>query len=356
MAVFGAPVAHDNDPERAARAALAILAAMPALSREVGRSIGVHVGIAAGQVVASGSHLEYTVTGDSVNLASRLTDRASEGEILISDGVRRLLAEKFSLRPAGALDLHGIAEPVVAWHLSGLEDLAPLRERPFVGRRAELAQFESALRTCIDLGTGQMIHVRGDAGIGKTRLIDEFQSLASAAGFACHGVLVLDFGSGTRRDAIRSLCRALLDLGATSDVSAATAAVSRAIQQNLIADAHQVFLNDFLDLPQPPTLDVLYDAMDHATRYQGKRETLAELASNVSRRRPRLLVIEDLHWADRVTLEYLASLAGAAAGCPALLVTTSRLEGDPLDQSWRAATADTTVDNPGAGPAASERG
>ena len=182
---------------------------MPALSREVGRSIGVHVGIAAGQVVASGtgsaSHHEYTVTGDLANLASRLTDRASEGEILISDGVRRLLAERFSLRPAGALDLQGIAEPVVAWQLVGLEEIAPPREHPFVGRRAELAQFESTLRTCIDPSAGQVIHVRGDAGIGKTRAIEEFQRLASAAGFACHGALVLDFGSGTRRGAVRSL-------------------------------------------------------------------------------------------------------------------------------------------------------
>ncbi len=283
MAVFGAPVAHDNDPARAAHAALAIRDAMPALSRDVGRSIGVHVGIAAGQVVASGtgsaSHQEYTVTGDSVNLASRLTDRAPDGEILISDGVRLLLPEGFALRHGGALVLDGLAEPMVAWHLRGLDEAAPTGPRPFVGRRAEVAQFESVLRACIDAGAGQVIHVRGEAGIGKTRLLEEFQRLASIAGFACHGALVLDFGTGSRRDAVRSLVRSLLDLGAASDTAALAGAAASALEQDLIADARAVFLNDLLELPQPSPLDALYDGLDHATRYRGKRETLAELAT-----------------------------------------------------------------------------
>jgi class 3 adenylate cyclase len=96
MAVFGAPVAHGNDPERCVRAALDIGRRVPVLAAELGRSIGVHIGIASGEVMASGTgsarHLEYTVTGDSVNLASRLTDKAATGEILISDSVHRALA------------------------------------------------------------------------------------------------------------------------------------------------------------------------------------------------------------------------------------------------------------------------
>ena len=104
MAVFGAPVAHGNDAERAARAALAIQDAVPALGEELGRTIAVHIGVAAGQVVASRSgsaaHREYTVTGDSVNLASRLTDAAASGAILISDAVRRMLPPRFACREA----------------------------------------------------------------------------------------------------------------------------------------------------------------------------------------------------------------------------------------------------------------
>ena len=105
MAVFGAPVAHSNDSERAARAALEIQCQVSALADARGRPLGVHIGIASGPVVASGAgstrHREYTVTGKSVNLASRLTDAAQAGEVLISDAVHRALAERLACAEAG---------------------------------------------------------------------------------------------------------------------------------------------------------------------------------------------------------------------------------------------------------------
>ena len=201
MAVFGAPVAHGNDPERAARAALAIRDAMPDLGAEIGRPVAVHLGLASGQVVASGTgsetHRTYTVTGDSVNLASRLTDQAGSGEILISDAVRRLLSERFVCSPAGALEVKGLIEPVVAWNLGGVRDEAAPLGQAFVGRRTEIAQFDGALQACLDVGSGQAVHLRGEAGIGKTRLLEEWQRRAAARGFACHTGLVLDFGTAT---------------------------------------------------------------------------------------------------------------------------------------------------------------
>ncbi|HEX5794241.1 MAG TPA: adenylate/guanylate cyclase domain-containing protein, partial [Geminicoccaceae bacterium] len=215
MAVFGAPVAHGNDPERAARAALAIRDAVPALGQEIGREVSVHIGVASGQVVASGTgsdtHSEYTVTGDSVNLAARLTDRAQSGEILVSDAVRRQLPARFSCAEAGALEVKGLARPVLAWRLAGLSEGLRAHGRPFVGRRAELAQFQGMLRACRESGAGQTIYLRGEAGIGKTRLVEEFRRQAEDQGFAFHLGLVLDFGAGTGRDAIRALVRSLLD-------------------------------------------------------------------------------------------------------------------------------------------------
>ena len=105
MAVFGAPVAHADDPERAVRAALDIHAAVSRLGNDLGRDLSAHVGIASGQVVASGTgsetHREYTVTGDSVNLASRLQDRAQAGETLISEALYRTVARSRRLRPSG---------------------------------------------------------------------------------------------------------------------------------------------------------------------------------------------------------------------------------------------------------------
>jgi class 3 adenylate cyclase len=141
MAVFGAPRAHGNDPERAIRAALEIRAALPGLSQEFGREIRAHTGIASGQVVASGGagHRSYSITGDSVNLASRLTDAAEPGAILIADSVRAALAERLECAPVGALAVKGSAKPVTAWRLDRLRAPAGAAARPFVGRRTELA-------------------------------------------------------------------------------------------------------------------------------------------------------------------------------------------------------------------------
>ena len=96
-----------------------------------------------------------------------------------------------------------------------------------------------------------------------------------------------------------------------------------------------MFLHDLLDLPQPTDLRALYDAMDSATRSRGARETVAALVRQASTLAPLLLAIEDVHWADPATLDHLASLADAAAACRAILVMTSRIEGDPLDHAWR---------------------
>src|SRR6476619_6873525 len=336
MAIFGAPIAHGNDAERAIRAALAIRDAIPELSARLGRPLGVHIGVAGGQVVASGignvSHREYTVTGDTVNLASRLTDAAVAGEILISERVRRALADRLDCLEAGSLMMKGFAEPVRAWRLRGLWP-TPVGERPpFVGRQSELRVFMAALSACRESGRGQAIYIRGEAGIGKTRLVEEFQHASRQAGFACHTGLVLDFGAG--RDAVRTLVRSLLGLD-----KAVQAVAERAPAEGLVTPDDAVFRNDLLDLPQPPELRTLYDAMDNAERNQGKRRTVAGLTERASRVAPRLLVIEDVHWADRLTLAHLANLAAMVAEFPALLVMTSRIEGVPLDPEWRSRVA-----------------
>jgi class 3 adenylate cyclase/tetratricopeptide (TPR) repeat protein len=339
MAVFGAPIAHGNDPERAVRAALEIQELMPGLAHELGRPIGAHIGVASGQVVASrtgsASRQEYTVTGDSVVLASRLTDRAASGETLISEAVHRALRDRLECAAVGELAVKGLAKPVRAWQLLGYRESARLGRQLFVGRNSELHQFEAALARCCGSGHGQAVYVRGEAGIGKTRLVEEFQHLAAKQGFACHCGLVLDFGTGTGQDAIRSVVRSLLGASSTRDPAFVEAAAKRAVSDGLIASERRVFLNDLLDMPQPMELRALYDAMDNSTRNSGKRATVAELVARASNQLPLLLVVEDLHWADRLTLDHLASLTEAVTECPALLVMTSRIEGDPLDNAWR---------------------
>jgi class 3 adenylate cyclase len=215
MAVFGAPVAHSDDPQRAVRTALEIHRAMGSTGDEAGRPLQAHIGIASGQVVASNTgsdaHREYTVTGIAVNLASRLQDMAGPGETYVSDAVQRAIAEIATSEAKGAVEIKGLDQPVQVWRVQKLlEETLRSGRRPFVGRRSELAQFGGVLSACCETGSGQTVFVRGEAGIGKTRLVEEFQRLAEQQGFACYKSFVLDFGVGKGQDAICTLVRSLL--------------------------------------------------------------------------------------------------------------------------------------------------
>jgi class 3 adenylate cyclase/tetratricopeptide (TPR) repeat protein len=346
MGVFGAPVAHGNDAERAVRAALAIRASMPKLSAEVGRTIEVHIGVAGGRVVActtgSAAHRQYTVTGDSVNLAARLADVALPGEILISDAVHRILADRLDCSSSEGLEVKGFAQLVYAWRLINLRIAEPER-RPFVGRRIEMRQLEAALAAVHETRCGQVIYLRGEAGIGKTRLVEEFRHRARQAGFACYTGLVLDFGTGTGRDAIRALVRNLLGLSIASEGKALLSAAQEALDAGLVAAESAVFLNDLLDLPQSTEMRSLYDAMDQTTRDRGKRATVSDLVRRSSARQPLMLILEDLHWADASTLGHAAALTVTAGECPVVLVMTARIEGDPLNHAWRAEARNTPL-------------
>src|SRR5690348_5078476 len=170
MAVFGAPVAHGNDTERAVRAALAIRATMANEATSTSRMLKIHVGIATGEVSASGTgsdiHREYTVTGETVNLAARLTDEAGAGEILVSDGVLRALGSKLQCDDVGELVVKGFAAPVRAFRLGAYDADADTTLGPLVGRDRELQQFTALLAACRGGSEGCCLYVRGEAGIG----------------------------------------------------------------------------------------------------------------------------------------------------------------------------------------------
>jgi hypothetical protein len=303
MGVFGAPVAHGNDAERAVRAALDIHAAVGELEADLGRPLRVHIGVASGEVVASRTggtrQRAYTVTGETVNLAARLTDMAEPGATLASQAVHRALADRLDAVPLGEVAVEGLDRSVRVWRVHRLLPHLPATSRPFVGRRTELGQFRGMVDACRKGGTGLAVHVRGEAGIGKTRLVEEFRRLAAERGFACHSGLVLDFGAGKGQDPVRAIVRGLLGVMDGNGEEQRRAAAERAVAEGLVVPDRRVFLNDLLDLldlPQPLELRALYDAMDNAVRNRGKRETVAALVRAASATAPRLLVVEDVHW------------------------------------------------------------
>jgi class 3 adenylate cyclase/tetratricopeptide (TPR) repeat protein len=334
MALFGAPVAHGDDSERAVRAALDIHKAVAELGPS-GQAQSVHIGIAAGEVIAGGFTHGYTVLGESVNLASRLVGLAGPGETVISDALRQALGPRVVATALPPRAVKGIDGPVRAWRVMGL---APVTSHatPFVGRVHDRHLLSGMIAATRVSGRGRMILLRGEAGIGKSRLTEETAAQAISEGFAVHSAFVLDFGAGKGQDAVPALTRSLLGIGPDSDANAREAAIEMAAARGLIEAEERAPLEEILDLPSAGERQLIYAAMDNATRLARKQALLAALARRAAAQSPLLIVIEDLHWAEPAMLGYVAALAEATAHQPILLLVSTRPEGDPLDRHWRA--------------------
>ena len=343
---FGYPHAHDNDAERSIRVALAVIHRVGTLATH-GVKLDVRVGIAtgpviAGEIIGTAEKPEKSAIGQTPNLAARLQALAEPNTIVVAHNTRALTGLLFECRDLGHHELKGFAGEIRAWQVLGLSnvekrfDATRVGTGPLAGRRLELGQLSAILSSCNESGRGRAVHIRGEAGIGKSRLLEEVLSIARQTGFSCHVGQVLDFGSGAGRDAIRCVARDILRLTPNSPDEDVVAAVKAARSCGLLVAEDAVFLNDILDVSQPPELRTVFDAMDASTRSSGNRRTMANLASRASGIQPRVLAVEDVHWADRATLSHLAELAATVSGCPAVLVMTSRPDQDLLDLAWRA--------------------
>ncbi len=338
MALFGAPVAHGNDAERAVRAALEIHASLPALNSGSAIPLAAHIGVATGEVVASSvgsrSHRGYTVTGEAANLAARLLARAASGETLVSDSVYRATSHAIAYASVGSLMIKGLDRAVDAWKPTGTS-IATTDTQALVGRRSELAQFRAVLDACVEGPSGAVILIRGEAGIGKTRLMDELQSAAVASGLARYSGFVLDFGTERGHGAVRTVVAGLIGLRAQATSDVVESAIETAVRELRLPPDGALYLRDLLEVPQPEATRGVYEAMDAAARTQGKERIVSELVKASADRQPLLITVEDIHWADAETLSLLAAITRATAASRSVLAMTTRLEGDPLDAHWR---------------------
>ncbi|HEX3064181.1 MAG TPA: adenylate/guanylate cyclase domain-containing protein [Dongiaceae bacterium] len=346
MALFGAPVAHGDDALRAVRSALDIQLAVPELKGPSGEPLAAHVGIANGEVVAGGIGRGYTVLGDAVNLAARLVELAKSGETVISDALHRQLQGQVRASALMPANLKGIAGPVTGWRVEGLaSERGPAT--PFVGRDADLSMLGGLLQACRGSRRGRIVVLRGEAGIGKSRLTDEIARLARTRDFVTHRTLILDFGTGKGQDAMRLLTRSLLMIAPGSDKQQRKAAADQALAIGWIAPGERPSLDDLLDIPSESEERTLYQAMDESTRQVRRRGLLTGLVQRLAADRPLFVTVEDAHWADAVLLDDLAALGAITTEAALVLAITTRPEGDPLDRSWRAkigAAAVSTID------------
>jgi class 3 adenylate cyclase/tetratricopeptide (TPR) repeat protein len=338
MALFGAPLAHGDDALRAVRAALEIQSAVSRSFSAGTDPLSVHVGLALGEVVASsvGSdhHRGYTVTGEAANVAARLLDRAGAGETFASDEIYRATSHAADYETVGRHSLKGIDDPVQIWRLAGLKRLVP-GASPLVGRRAEIAQCRAVLAAVGESSSGAVVAVRGEPGIGKTRFVEEMQSVAAGLGFEHHVGWVLDFGTERGHSAVRTIVVSLLGLAGDAPLADFETAISASRRANEASD-DALYLRDLLELPQREEDRPFYEGIDRAARARAKERVVADLIEERARKRPLLLTVEDIHWADADTLSLIQAIARATALSRTALIMTTRIGNDPLDAGWRA--------------------
>lgn len=343
MAVFGAPVAHDDDPERALRAALAMHDRVDDLGRKwmprLGRPLALHIGINTGPVVAGhlGSHQDaaYAVTGDTVNTAARLQSAAGPGQTLASHSTVLLAQHAFEFEAAGELVLKGKAQPMTAYRVRaalgrpraarGLHDHG--LAMPFVGREAELGSLGAAFERML-AGQSQHVSIVGDAGTGKSRLLAAFLAQLGSQGRLCE-VLVRSAAcsslGGSALGVPAALLRDAYDITPDDAAGAARRKVALGVASLGIGDEDARQLVALLSVVLG--LEADRSALRHLDPEQIQRQIFSALFAVVERRLRRsalLYIVEDLHWADAASLELLRFLLDRLAGRRFMLLTTSR--------------------------------
>ena len=324
MGVFGVPVARDEDIANAARAALAIQNGMAALSEASGRGLQAHVGLAAGEAIVGGmTGAPHNVIGASVNLAARVTGAAQPGEVLVSDSLARQLSTQFRLEDRGSFAAKGFSEPVHVWRLvAEAKDGRPAY--PFVGRKAELNQIEVILSRSVASRAGVLMHIRGEPGIGKSRLAERAVEVAREAGFTSIIARALDFGVGHTRHPLRILSSALLGLEADVSVPSRSAAVAKALPELGLDPAGEPLLLELTDVELPSEQRALVEAMSDARRRALRNDVVRALVLRRARSESLLLVVEDVHWADDELTAAILRLLDIAEDHPLAVLTTSR--------------------------------
>jgi class 3 adenylate cyclase len=331
MVYFGYPFAREDDPERAIRAALETSKAVAGLDTPAPEPLRVRIGMATGLVVVgdladSGEAREEMVVGETPNLASRLTDLAAPGQVIVPESTRRIAGALFDYERLGAFGLKGFPDPVTAYRVlaessmeSRFEARASAGLSPIIGRDAELATLEAMWREAV-AGAGRLVTVRGEAGIGKSRLARAFterrrQERATVLKWYCASHL-----------ANRPLHPIVREIERTAGLPRESSPARRRERLDAAVAATPGLTKD--DMPLMAELLGLGDeaarALDPVTRSRRITDALLRRAIALTDHAPLLLVMEDAHWADTATQEFIALLMEKLSGRSALLVVTHR--------------------------------
>ncbi len=337
LVYFGHPVAHEDDAERAVRAAIEIVdqladritrppftADMPIAVR-----IGIHTGLVVIGEVGGGARHERLALGDTPNIAARLQGLAQPGRTVISEQTRRLVGGKFLLDDLGPQPIRGIRDPVRAWTVRGVREsssrfaaAARAGLSGFVGRKDEtdliVSRWERAAA-----GHGQVVILSGEAGIGKSRILAEVRSRLSRARTTTLGVQCSPYHIHSPYHPIAHAMAGMLGFRRLQSPQARLARLEKLAVRLLDRPALDVeLLASILSLDAAPR-----DAAGGLPAFRQKKESiraLVDLLAAAAARAPVLVLFEDAHWSDPTSLEVLDAVIARASTIPVLLVVTHR--------------------------------
>jgi ABC-type oligopeptide transport system substrate-binding subunit/class 3 adenylate cyclase len=342
LAFFGAPITHEDDPVRAVRAGLDIQVSIEEYARGLKGYVDnfqLRVGINTGTVVVgsvgSDMHMEYLAIGDAVNLAARLQSEARPGHVLISEGTAKLVRSAFDLADQAEIRVKGKAEPVTVLEVTdrkavpsprrGIEGLVA----PMVGRVEDLAALKAALAE-LTAGHGQIVAILGEAGIGKSRLVDEARLDPSLISLRWLEGRSLSYGGALPFWAITQLINNDLGLSDGDPEVRIKAALRKRLAGLFAGHAEEVFpyLAHLMGVKVDDEADRRLQSLDGETLKRQVLWSAAEYFQRIAAEQPTVLVLEDLHWADPSTLEALESLLALTDRSPLGLVLVARIERD----------------------------
>ena len=338
FALFGAPIAHEDHPQRALYAALRMQEEMRGYSDEVrlkhGIPLQMRVGINTGEVVVRSIrkddlHTDYVPVGHSTNLAARMEQMATPGSIVISEYTRKLTEGYFELKALGAAAIKGVEEPLNVYEVLGA---GPLRTRlqvsarrgltRFVGRHSELDQMSRALDQA-KAGHGQIVGVMGEPGLGKSRLFYEFK-LTSQSGCLVLEAFAVSHGKASPYLPLIELLKTYFQLEPTDDERSRKEKVGgKVLMLDRNLEDTLPYLFSLLGIEDQQSS---LQQMDAQIRRQRTFEALKKLFLRESLNQPLLLIFEDLHWLDTETQGFLDTLSESLASANLLLLVNYRPE------------------------------
>ena len=328
MALWGAPVAHEDDAERAVRAALDLVDIVPVLGREAGVELQVRVGVLTGEAaVVVGAEGQGMVTGDMVNTAARLQSVAPPGGVLVGAATRLAAESAIAFEPAGEQALKGKEAPVPAWRAvrvlaeRGGAHRPDVLEPPFVGRADELRFLKEQFHATGREGRARLISLVGQAGIGKTRLAWEMEKYLDGVveSVFWHRGRAPSYGEGVTFWALSEMIRARAGLAEGDDPETTRAAIGTMLAQHVPDAAERAWiaprLHALLGVGEPVT-------GGHEELFAAWRTFFERLAVQGTV----ALVVEDLQWSDDGMLDFLEHLLDWARTSPIFVLTLARPE------------------------------